>query len=252
MLNFTLASGRRQLLPGFWRYHLVYPLLLLSVLLALVQWFAWDSRSADYLYALEGHSWSLRNHWLLSQVLHEGGKQLSLLLAVLVFFALLGSFGVSALRPWRRIFVYLLCTAIGASVLVNLAKHSLAVSCPWEFSRYGGSLDYLSLPEQLWIRNGAGCFPAGHASAGYAWIGIYFVGLHLHASWRWWGLALPLWCGIIFGVAQQLRGAHFFSHDIATLIFCWMIAVLFYWLLLAPQKSLIDDRVGSAGSVGYE
>lgn len=252
MSNFIPASQRRLLSPHFWSYHLTYPLLLSSVLLAVAQWFSWDSRSADYLYALEGYSWSLRNHWLLSNVLHEGGKQLSLLLALFVFLALLGSFGFTALRPWRRTLVYLLCTAIGASVMVNLAKHSLAVSCPWEFSRYGGSLDYLSLPEQLWIRNGAGCFPAGHASAGYAWVGIYFVGLQFNASWRWWGLALPLLCGILFGAAQQLRGAHFLSHDITTLMFCWVISVLFYRLLLAPPKSLINDRAFALGSVDYE
>ncbi len=30
----------------------------------------------------------------------------------------------------------------------------------------------------------------------------------------------------LFGFAQQMRGAHFLSHDVATLAVCWTVAVL--------------------------
>jgi len=39
-------------------------------------------------------------------------------------------------------------------------------------------------------------------------------------------LALPfgLLAGTVFGLAQQLRGAHFISHDVASLAVCWGVA----------------------------
>ncbi len=37
-------------------------------------------------------------------------------------------------------------------------------------------------------------------------------------------LGIGLLAGTVFGVAQQLRGAHFLSHDVASLIVCWAVA----------------------------
>ena len=249
-LFFAVKNGTS--VHRFWRYHLVYPLLLFMVLLLVGHWFSWDSRIADYIFMQEGNRWSLRNHWLLSAVLHEGGKHLSILLALIVVFAWLGSFYFFHLRPWRRVLGYLFLSAISASALVSLAKHSLAISCPWEFSRYGGDIGYLSLLQQLVIRNGDGCFPAGHASAGYAWFGFYFVGLYWQARWRWLGLALPFLFGVVFGVTQQLRGAHFLSHDLATLLVCWLVALLWYWLLLTPAHQSLQYSVFAKGNFHHE
>ena len=36
--------------------------------------------------------------------------------------------------------------------------------------------------------------------------------------------AVGLAAGAVFGLAQQLRGAHFLSHDIASLAVCWAVA----------------------------
>lgn len=46
-----------------------------------------------------------------------------------------------------------------------------------EFARYGESLNYNNFIERIVLRNGKGCFLARHASAGYAWIALYFFGL---------------------------------------------------------------------------
>jgi membrane-associated PAP2 superfamily phosphatase len=44
------------------------------------------------------------------------------------------------------------------------------------------------------------------------------------------GFALGL--GGVFGLAQQLRGAHFLSHDVWTLMICWLIALALYLPML--------------------
>ncbi|MFZ2388297.1 MAG: phosphatidic acid phosphatase, partial [Polaromonas sp.] len=69
-----------------------------------------------------------------------------------------------------------------------------------------------------------GCFPAGHASAGFAFIGGFFAFRHAvpKTAWRWFAGAMLI--GLIFGLAQQVRGAHYMSHTLWTAWFCWSVA----------------------------
>jgi membrane-associated PAP2 superfamily phosphatase len=48
------------------------------------------------------------------------------------------------------------------------------------------------------------------------------------SRWRRWGLFAGIALGLIFGLGQQLRGAHFFSHDVWTAAICWFIALGVY------------------------
>jgi membrane-associated PAP2 superfamily phosphatase len=32
----------------------------------------------------------------------------------------------------------------------------------------------------------------------------------------------------VFGIGQQLRGAHFLSHDVATALICWLLSLGLY------------------------
>jgi membrane-associated PAP2 superfamily phosphatase len=132
---------------------------------------------------------------------------------------------------------YLLLAVGGSCLLVGFLKKCLAVSCPWEFGIYGGHLAYEDLNQQLWSRTGSGCFPAGHASAGYAWVGLYFV--CMQSRWRWHALVAALGFGALFGFVQQLRGAHFISHDLASLAICWFYSLGLYVCMFRQQPELI-------------
>ena len=76
------------------------------------------------------------------------------------------------------------------------------------------------------VRDGGdgGCFPAGHASAGFAFLGGLFAFRHrLPATAARW-LAGAMLTGLLLGVAQQLRGAHYMRHTLWTAWFCWVTA----------------------------
>lgn len=208
--------------------HVIYPLLALIILSVAINVLDIDKFFADYLYQLQGNSWAWKGSWLAEEVFHKGGRTASLLLALVIFILLITSYCRITWRHHRKPLAYLMLAATGGSLLVSLFKSSLAVSCPWEFDRYGGDLDYTKVFEQLGLRNGRGCFPSGHASAGYAWIALYFFGIDSSSVLRWAGLALPLLAGVVFGLAQQLRGAHFISHDLWTLAVCWFYSLTLY------------------------
>jgi membrane-associated PAP2 superfamily phosphatase len=71
------------------------------------------------------------------------------------------------------------------------------------------------------------CFPAGHASAGFAFFGGYFAFRDdAPGIARLW-LGAALLAGLLLGIAQQMRGAHFMSHTLWSGWICWSVA----WLL---------------------
>ena len=223
----------------FWRYHFHLPLMVFILVAVTIEYANLDILVADRIYAFEGGTWAFKDAWLTSTLIHKVGKHLSLLIALCVFIALAQSFLTQKLRNYRRELSYLLLAAGGGSALISGLKYISHVSCAWDFSRYGGSAEYASVFTELVNRTGGDCFPAGHASGGYAWIAFYFLGVHLQSRLRWAGLLFALGVGLVFGISQQFRGAHFISHDWWTLGICWFFSLLCYRLvLLKHPKSL--------------
>jgi membrane-associated PAP2 superfamily phosphatase len=73
---------------------------------------------------------------------------------------------------------------------------------------------------------GGRCFPAGHASTGFAFLGGYFAFRHdVPKTARIWLIA-ALATGFVLGACQQLRGAHFMSHTLWTGWLSWMVALV--------------------------
>jgi membrane-associated PAP2 superfamily phosphatase len=198
-----------------------------------------DAYLADFFYEMEDNQWRLKNAWVTSVLIHKGGKNISILFLIIAISLWVASYKFSSFNTWKYPLHYLMVASLLGVLLVGAGKALGNVSCPWDFSRYGGSLEYISLLEQLWVRNGRHCFPAGHASSGFAWVSLYFFGRHFHSIWRWSGLVLALCLGVIFGVSQQLRGAHFISHDLWSFGTCWMASLICYYKLLKPYEITI-------------
>lgn len=226
--------------PQFYRQHLFYPLLVLAVTWALIIGFSLDRHLADYFYHLGGNTWAWKNTWFTEHLIHRGGRNLSFLLLFVVGALVAASYYHPALRGQQKKLWFLLLASGGSSLIVVSLKAVLAISCPWEFGIYGGHLPYEDIAQQLFSRTGSGCFPAGHASAGYAWVGLYFF--LLQSRWRWLALATTLSAGILFGFVQQLRGAHFISHDLATVTICWFYSMGLYLALFSAKPVLVVER----------
>jgi membrane-associated PAP2 superfamily phosphatase len=228
-----------QIPHRFWRNHFHYPFIAFIFLLLTIELGGIDRRLADFFYAVEGGRWAWQDAWLTSTLIHKMGKQLSLVIALIILLALVQSYITQKLQRWRREFAYLLCAAGGGSALVGLIKTIAPVSCAWDFTRYGGTREYASVVTEFFHGAGADCFPAGHASGGYAWLAFYFLGVHLQSRWRWAGLAFAMCVGLVFGFSQQIRGAHFISHDVWTLSICWFFSLWLYKVMLVePLKNV--------------
>lgn len=184
----------------------------------------WDAVGKDLALAHafgSSDGFPLRDQWFFVHILHEGARRLGWLLVMLL-----------ALGVWwpkgflRRIDAHerlqMAVSALLALAVVSITKNLSATSCPWDLAEFGGVARHVS-HWALGVLDGGGgrCFPAGHASAGFAFLGGYFA-LRRKAptAARWW-LAGSLLAGFVLGGAQQMRGAHFMSHTLWTGWLCW-------------------------------
>lgn len=239
--------------PRFLITHLALPAGAALIISSLLMDGGGDFWVADHLYRLQGSRWALRDAWLTSNLLHRGGKNLSTFLAIAV--------AATCIWAWRKKrsnkcaaylrwpLLYLFCAYLIGALTVSALKSFTNMDCPWNLVRYGGARVFVGLFETrpLGMPRGV-CFPAGHASAGYAWVSLYFFTLMVRPAWRWMALAASLMIGAIFGWTQQVRGAHFLSHDLWTLLICWVVAL---GLFMVWQRWFVDGS-GDVYSSGFQ
>ncbi len=158
-------------------------------------------------------------------LLNIGGRGLSTVAWLGVLAAWLVARGKVSLSVWRMPLALLLVSILLATAVVTWIKSWTNMDCPWDLTRYVGNREFVGL---LSLRpvgmSRAGCFPSAHASSGYAWTALYFFFLSIRPRWRWLGFSTGLVLGLLFGGAQQLRGAHFVSSDLWAAAICWSCA----------------------------
>lgn len=202
------------------------PVPALLALAAVLQWSGADSAVAAALYDPTTHAWLLEPRLPLSRLVYQAERALAIA-AVLAGLAVLAAGRVHAgARRWRRPVAFLLACFAATTVLASAGKHVTNVDCPRALADYGGSRPAVGLfedrPDDL---PRAMCFPAGHASAAYAFVSLYFPPGAVPARRRRLGLAAALAAGLAFGATQWARGMHFPSHDAVTLAIAWAVAL---------------------------
>lgn len=168
---------------------------------------------------------ALRGHWLLEGVFHAGARALAWGFGLWICVGAWWPVGVlRRLDDSAR--VRLALTTLLAVLAVSALKSFSATSCPWDLAAFGGSATHVS--HWLWAQRDGGsgrCFPAGHASSGFCFVGGFFAfrGVAPVIARRW--LQASVAAGLALGLAQQARGAHFMSHTLWTGAICWCAAL---------------------------
>jgi membrane-associated PAP2 superfamily phosphatase len=219
--------------------------------LGLLALLAWDRSSGDLLVAqLAGssHGFPLRDSWLLATALHEGGRRVSWAVAFMLCVGVWWPMGsLQALDLPRRL--QLAAGSLAAALFVSALKSVSATSCPWDLQEFGGLAQHLSHWAGFWHADGGTgrCFPAGHASAGFGFLAAWFAWRPVDpARARRW-LVGALLSGLVLGLAQQWRGAHFMSHTLWSAWLCWNVG----WAADALRAAWApDDRAADPPLAG--
>jgi len=210
---------------------------------------AWDASGLDLPVMWQigtSSGFPLRHHAWLVGVFHEGWRQFFAAFFVsMVVWALwparwnlprLAAMNLPRRERWTLILLVLL-----SLLAVNLVKINSQTSCPWDLQQFGGTARYLSHWALGQSDGGSGrCFPGGHASSAFAFVGLCLPWLapppHTArapaAGLRW--LTFLLLAGLTAGTAQTLRGAHFPSHTLWTLLICGSVSWI-GWQLALPR-----------------
>jgi membrane-associated PAP2 superfamily phosphatase len=176
-----------------------------------------------------GNQWRGAGNWWIDDVVHTGGRWAVRLVAVLAFALWVATFLERSLRGLRRPAGYLAVAIVATVGSVGLLKTLTNVDCPWDLQAFGGSFPYVNLfaTRPVDLRH-AQCFPAAHASSGYSLMALYFVAYERSRKRAIAGLAAGVLLGLVFGIAQQARGAHFASHDLWSAFLAWIMSLTVY------------------------
>ena len=207
---------------------------------------AWDATGWDLPLA----RWSggalqfpLRDNWFLNAVMHQGGRGAGWVVLLALVLGIARPF--AGLRMFNRAQRVGLVLAVLASLLVvSLLKSISQTSCPWDMTEFGGTAAYVS--HWAWgVLDGGGgrCFPAGHASAAFAFLAVpvWFMGPSPKTGRLL--LAVVLVAGFTLGWVQQVRGAHYMSHTLWTAWLCGTTVLLAHaatarWMARAARRAV--------------
>ncbi len=128
-----------------------------------------------------------------------------------------------------------------APLAIGQLKGLTNIYCPAQIERYGGTHAYVRLlerhPNGLGLEKCGRCWPAGHASGGFALLAL--AGLARTRRGQLQGLLAGLVAGGLMGGYQMAKGAHYLSHTVVTALLVWLTFLILRQLpgLRSPPAS---------------
>lgn len=180
-------------------------------------------------YNTQTHQWVVDpNNEVLKFVFYDGIKRLLILIGVVLLVGLIVWWKRPFLQPYRRGLIILLASSILVPLVIGSLKAVTNMPCPKSIETFGGAYPHTC----VWERYGSSecpkekqkCWPAGHASGGFALMALVFLFQTRRAKAIALGSAMVI--GWSMGTYKMLIGDHFFSHSVITMILAWLLILL--------------------------
>lgn len=229
------------------KYTLLLAVWLLAVALLISDITGIDRWFQDFFYNSATNSWLVPRSEPLPRVLFYHAPKILLitlaswLLLSLVFPAECSARRFLSRRSPRELIYLLVCLGLFPAMIGQL-KSTTGLHSPYELTRYGGQHAYRtnlsdrpSDPAKL-----GRSFPAGHASGGFALLGLWFVARNRREQIN--ALLLGLAAGWAMGLYQTFNGAHFLSHTVVTMILAWIFTLGFALAFRLPVLARVPKQ----------
>jgi len=182
----------------------------------------------DYFYNYDTHKWIL--DWALQPyrfIFYDGGKKALILvgisfLVVLVFFR-----KTKLVKEYKKGILLVVLSAILVPGVTGLIKNNTNMPCPKHEIRYGGTYPRTAVWESYpadFKQAKTKCWPAGHASGGFALLSIFF--LFKRRKNRLIALGVSFSIAWSMGLYKMIIGDHFLSHTLITMFLAWLIILI--------------------------
>jgi membrane-associated PAP2 superfamily phosphatase len=214
----------------------LWPSLLMLVLAVGVEWTPADHWISDLFFDNARQTFPLNQHFLVKQVLHDWGRNIAYLIALITLLALTYSW-VFKLPHWRAPLRFIFLSMLTSTATIALMKYTSTIHCPNNLLEYGGSFSSVELFDFSNSHQAAGkCWPSGHASTGFCLLALFYAARAYAPKWAGVSLCLALLPGFSFSLAQTARGVHCISHALWTALFIGSINIVLSFFLL-PAKA---------------
>jgi len=199
-----------------------------------------DINIQNKLYNFNTHTWILgHNEQPYRLIFYIGAKRLIIVFGLVFLFSLFIFRKTNLIKSYKKGIIIVVLSLILVPSAVGELKKDTNMPCPKNIMLYGGALPQTKVWEafpkkykNVRIR----CWPAGHASGGFALLSLLF--LFKKRRNQIFAFILVQAFAWSMGIYKMLIGDHFFSHNVITMILAWLII-----LIIAKIVYFKDDRL---------
>ena len=223
--------------------HLIISILLLIFVIGFFQFTNSDIMVQNYFYNFETKSWLIdKDEPILKLFLYDGLKKGLIIFGVFILILLIFFRKKEFVKEYKKGLIILLLSSIFVPTIVGSLKAITNTPCPCNIEHFGGEYPDIKVldkyPEDFIQKSKAKCWPAGHASGGFALMALFFF--FKNPRNQFFGLIGAITLGWSMGTYKMLLGDHFLSHTIITMILAWIIILTIVKLTQLKEKEKLE------------
>lgn len=225
------------------------PLLILFILIVCFLVFEFSSIDIyiqDTFYNFESKRWILdKNEAIPKLIFYDGIKGVFIAFVISIIITLIFFRHKPTVIQYKKGLIIVLLSCITVPLFIGFLKAVTNVPCPKNIERYGGDFPYVTVltkyPATFQQTSPIKCYPAGHASGGFALMSLFF--LFFSRTKRIIFLISAIGIGWTIGNYKMIIGDHFFSHTMITMIVSWLIILLIVQMVNKFRSYKADKNV---------
>lgn len=205
---------------------ITFAVLVLSVLFFGLTEF--DQKIQNLFFNFQTHQWLLPAKMEPYKfIFYDGIKKLLIVISVLFLFSLAFYRISNRVKNYKKGILVIVLSAIIIPSVVGTLKSQTNMPCPRDEIIYGGIYPktpvWQSYQDPLLKQKQNKCWPAGHASGGFALLSFAF--LFRKKRNQYLAITTALVVGWSMGTYKMIIGDHFFSHTFITMVLAWLIVL---------------------------
>ena len=216
---------------------------LLIAVIALFQLTELDIFVQNFFYNFETQNWIIdKNEPILKFFFYDGIKILFIIFDVSILFSLIFLRKNKLIQEYKKGLIIVFLSGISVPLIIGSLKDITNTPCPCNIVHFNGLYPenkvFDHYPEEFIQKSKAKCWPAGHASGGFALMALFFLFKTPKNQKR--ALIGALIIGWSIGTYKMLLGDHFLSHTLITMLIAWLIILIIVKLTQFKQRSNIE------------
>ena len=218
---------------------IVFTVIALVITVVLFEFSSIDIWVQDQFYNAELQQWLWdKDEPIAKLILYDGIKRLFIVFVVSLFACLFFYRNKEWIKAYKKGLLIVCISAVMVPLVIGSLKATTNIACPKDLVGYGGDVPYVKLFESYPLNYQQSkqmkCYPAGHASGGFALLSLFF--LFKSRKNRWAAVASVMTVSWVIGGYKMIIGDHFLSHTIVSMLLAWLLILLVAKMVLSYPK----------------